>query len=99
MGATPEAKVKRAVSKILKHSKRCYYFMPVQTGYGSPTLDYLGSSDGRAFAIETKAPGKTPTTRQKAIINEMVAAGMKVFVIDGLPKDLEELRLWLWIER
>ena len=59
------------------------------------TLDYLGSSKGRAFAIETKAPGKKPTVRQNEIINEMILAKMKVFVIDGLPKDYEELRLWL----
>jgi hypothetical protein len=70
--------------------------MPVQTGYGSPTLDYLGSSRGRAFAIETKAPGKKPTVRQKAIIKEMEHAGMKVFVIAGNPKEYEELRLWLY---
>lgn len=93
-GNTPEGKVKRRVSQILKRADACYYFMPVQTGYGSPTLDYLGSSRGRAFAIETKAPGKKPTIRQKAIINEMKMAEMKVFVIDGEPAQYEELRLW-----
>lgn len=96
MANTPEGKVKRRVSQILKHSDCCYYFMPVQTGYGSPTLDYLGGSRGRAFAIETKGPGKNPTVRQLAIIREMEAAEMKVFVIDGDPKDYEELRLWLF---
>lgn len=96
MGNTPEAKVKRHVSQILKRAEEVYYFMPVQTGYGSPTLDYLGCSRGRAFAIETKAPGKTPTTRQWAIINEMKLTGMKVFVIDGLPYQYEELRVWLY---
>lgn len=93
---TPEGKVKRQVTKLLKAATEVYYFMPVQTGYGSPTLDYLGSSRGRAFAIETKAPGKEPTMRQKAIINEMKAAGMKVFVIAGNPQEYEELRLWLF---
>jgi hypothetical protein len=94
MALTPEGRVKRRVSQILKRADACYYFMPVQTGYGSPTLDYLGSSKGRAFAIETKAPGKKPTVRQMAIINEMKVAGMKVFVIDGEPNQYEELRLW-----
>ena len=70
--------------------------MPVQTGYGSLTLDYLGSSRGRAFAIETKAPGKKPTMRQEAIIKEMERANMKVFVIAGDPAEYEELRLWLF---
>jgi phospholipase/lecithinase/hemolysin len=96
MALTPEGKVKRQVTKLLKAATGVYYFMPVQTGYGSPTLDYLGSSRGRAFAIETKAPGKEPTMRQKAIINEMKAAGMKVFVIAGNPQEYEELRLWLF---
>jgi len=96
MADTPEGKVKRRVSFILKHSPEVYYFMPVQTGYGSPTLDYLGSSRGRAFAIETKAPGKHPTVRQLAIIREMEKAGMKVFVIAGDPIQYEELRLWLY---
>ena len=96
MGATPEGKVKRRVSQILKHSDCCYYFMPVQTGYGSPTLDYLGSSKGRAFAIETKAPGKKLTARQAVIKKEMDDAGMRTFVIAGAPLEYEELRLWLF---
>lgn len=95
MAQTPEGKVKRAITDILKRSPECYYFMPVQTGYGSPTLDYLGGSKGRAFAIEAKAPGKKPTTRQLAIITTMERAGMKVFVIDGDPFDLETLERWL----
>ena len=96
MAGTPEGKVKRYVTNILKRADAVYYFMPVQTGYGSPTLDYLGSSRGRSFAIETKAPGKKPTLRQLAIIREMEMAEMKVFVIDGQPAQYEELRLWLF---
>lgn len=96
MAGTPEGKVKRHVSQVLKRAEEVYYFMPVQTGYGSPTLDYLGSSRGRAFAIETKAPGKVPTVRQEAIIKEMQAAGMQVFVIDGQPYQYEALRIWLY---
>jgi hypothetical protein len=96
MAGTPEGRVKRRVSQILKRADSCYYFMPVQTGYGSPTLDYLGTSRGRGFAIETKAPGKKPTVRQFAIIKEMERAEMKVFVIDGMPEQYEALRLWLF---
>ena len=96
MAGTPEGRIKRRVSQILKRADSCYYFMPVQTGYGAPTLDYLGSSRGRAFAIETKAPGKVPTMRQEAIIQEMERAKMRVFVIDGNPNDYEALRLWLY---
>ena len=95
MADTPEGKVKRKVSALLKAADGVYYFCPVQTGFGMSTLDYLGSSRGRAFAIETKAPGKKPTMRQKVIINEMKLASIRVFVIDGNPKEYEELRLWL----
>lgn len=94
MANTPEGKVKRKVSQILKGAEELYYFMPVQTGYGSPTLDYLGCSRGRAFAIETKAPGKKPTARQVAIMQEMLAAGMAVFVIDGQDHQYEALKQW-----
>lgn len=94
MANTPEGKVKRKVSTILKAAQEVYYFMPVQTGYGSPTLDYLGCSKGRAFAIETKAPGKKLTVRQEAIRKEMERAGMKVFVIDGTPSHYEGLKKW-----
>lgn len=96
MASTPEGRVKSKITHILKQAESCYYFMPVQTGYGSPTLDYLGCCNGVAFAIEAKAPGKKPTKRQEAIIKGMKTCGMKVFVIDGLPADFENLRLWLW---
>ena len=96
MASTPEGRVKKRVTQIIKRASDVYYFMPVQTGYGSPTLDYLGCSRGRAFAIETKAPGKKPTARQEAIIKEMESAGMKVFVIAGNPEEYEALRLWLF---
>jgi hypothetical protein len=76
----PEARVKRSVKETLKRHS-AYYFMPVQMGYGAPTLDFLGCHKGRAFAIETKAPGKTLTPRQEQTIGEMLRAGMKVFVI------------------
>ena len=96
MANTPEAKVKRKVSQLLKRAEECYYFMPVQSGYGSSTLDYLGISKGRGFAIETKAPGKEPTMRQKIIIREILESGGKIFVISGEPKQYEELRIWLF---
>ncbi len=97
MAQTPEGKVKNAVKKVLTDSKRwskIYQFWPVQTGYGAATLDCLGCYQGRAFAIETKAPGGKPTTRQKLTIREMEAADMTVFVIDG-KEGLGDLEMWL----
>lgn len=92
MAQTPEGKVKAKVSGLLKATPACYYFMPVQGGFGAATLDYLGSHMGRFFAIETKAPGKKPTSRQVQTISTLERAGAKVFVIDG---DIMELAHWL----
>jgi hypothetical protein len=92
MAQTPEGRVKQKVSGLLKATPGVFYDMPVPSGYGGSTLDYIGCYLGRFFAVETKAPGKKPTARQKQIIARMQAAGAKVFVIDG---DLTELEDWL----
>lgn len=89
---TPEGKVKARIKKILDAQIGMYYFMPVQNGMGQPSLDYVGWHHGLPFAIEAKAPGNTPTQRQEATIQKMVAAGARVFVIDGTMDELEE---WL----
>jgi hypothetical protein len=91
MAATPEAKVKKRVTDVLKdYGKYVWYNMPVPTMYSAASLDYLcavafgGNRDmALSFAIETKAPGKRPTPRQEACIAAMRERGIKVFVIDG----------------
>ena len=92
MATTPEGKVKKTVSTLLKSVDGLFYTMPVPSGFGESTLDYIGCYRGKYFAVETKAPGKKPTDRQQAIIAKMRAAGGAVFVIDG---DLTELKLWI----
>jgi len=92
---TPEGKVKAKVSALLKTYKGLFYTMPVPSGYGESTLDYLGCYRGWFFAIETKAPaGGTPepTARQKEIIRKMREAGASVFVTDG---NLSAIQNWL----
>lgn len=88
---TPEGKVKAAVDRLLKQHA-AYYLKPVQGGYGAPALDYHGVHRGFGFAIETKAPGKTPSPRQINTAKAIHAAGGTVFLIDG---DLTELSNWL----
>lgn len=99
---TPEGKVKERVKKILKPFKpKLYAHWPVQTGYGAPTLDCNGAINGRAFSIETKAPGKHLTPQQEATKAEKEAAGIKVFVVgeklmdDGYYTGEAELFSWL----
>ena len=77
---TPEGKVKAKVKRLLQ-KYGCYQFWPVQTGYGAPTLDCLGCHNGFFFGIETKAPGKRPTPRQRLTIEDMEAAEGVVFVV------------------
>lgn len=89
---TPEGRVKQAVTRLLSKYRDIYFWMPVQTGYGSRSLDYLGCYRGRFFAVETKAPGKKPTPLQHHTIGKMTNAGATVFVIDG---DVSELKQWL----
>jgi len=101
MSRTPEGKVKRKVSELLSKQKRMYYEMPVPSGFGKTTLDYIGCHYGRFFAIETKAPGGKPTDRQSTTIAQMEASGAKVFVVIG-DEGMQELTDWLtegdWLE-
>lgn len=92
MATTPEGKVKKKVSDLLKGTPGVYYWMPVPGGFGESTLDYIGCHNGRFFAVETKKPGAKPTPRQLQIIASIQRAGGKTFVIDG---DTTELELWL----
>lgn len=89
---TPEGKVKDAVKAFLKE-RGAYFFMPVQTGYGSPCLDFIGFYKGKGFAIETKRKGGRITPRQKYTADEMVRAGAAVWVVDD-SADLKYLELW-----
>lgn len=93
MATTPEGAIKKEVRRVLDQFP-VYYFMPVQHGYGSSTLDFLCCHVGRFFAIEAKAPGKHPTERQLMIMATMKSCHGKVFVIDDV-KGCQMLRAWL----
>lgn len=93
---TPEGYVKAAVNRLLAKYKGIYRFMPVPAGYGAPTLDYLVCANGRFIGIETKAPGKKPTGRQRMTIVDILAAGGMCFVIDGIDSpELQSLETYL----
>lgn len=78
-----ESAVKRRVSRALDRYDNCWHFMPVQTGYGSPVLDYVVCINGRFVAIETKREKGKLTARQHEIAQELVRAGALVYVICG----------------
>lgn len=79
---TPEGRVKKQVKAALdKLGADCWRFMPVQTGFGAPALDFLLSIRGRFVAIETKAPGKKLTPLQEGTKAAIEAAGGIVLVV------------------
>lgn len=95
MSSTPEGKVKRKISNLLKtYAPDLWYDMPVPSGFGKSTLDYVCCYYGRFFSIEAKAAGKKPTERQNAMIRQMEAAGGKTFVVSD-EESLDTLRQWL----
>lgn len=70
-----EAAVKKAVKKYLE-SIGAYYFMPVQMGYGSTTVDFLVCHRGKFYGIETKREGKDKASAsQDAVMKRIIAAG------------------------
>lgn len=93
---TPEGKVKKKVSAILKgYSEGIYYNMPVPSGYGESMLDYVGCARGAFFMIETKANDK-PTPLQNLCKRRVLNAGGRVFVIRNVDDpELDVLVAWL----
>lgn len=95
---TPEGKVKDAVKKVLGvFGDKIDGFWPVPSGYGESHLDYVGCVNGFFLSIETKAPGKKPTPRQKERKRRVELAGGKVFIIDGTTNTDTFADLTTWI--
>jgi len=80
---TPEGQVKALVKKRLKlEFPSAFVRWPVQNGMGQPMLDCHFTHRGLAFVIETKAPGKKLTDRQKTTVAEIQDARGPVYVVD-----------------
>lgn len=85
--STPEGRVKSAVKKIIdKYGSKIDSFWPVPSGYGESHLDCILCVNGFFVSIETKAPGKKPTPRQKYRIETVTQANGVALVIDGTGK-------------
>lgn len=82
MAATPEAKVKAKIKKILK-DHNVYYAMPIGSGYGNSGVpDFLCCVGGKFVAIEAKANGGKPTALQEKNLREINQTGGIGVVID-----------------
>ena len=78
-----ESDVKKAVKDIVKGmAPNAYVFMPVQSGYGSPDLDFIITINGFDLRIETKVAPKKVTPRQMNTTILMGPAGITVLWID-----------------
>ena len=78
-----ERHVKAALKKRLTELG-AYYFMPVQRGLGTVSIDFVICYQGRFIGIEAKRPGGVLRPLQKITIEGMRAAGARVFVIDNV---------------
>lgn len=90
MAATPEAKVKKQIRKILD-AHGVYYAMPIGSGYGNSGVpDFLACSNGRFIAIEAKAGKNQPTLLQQDNLRRINAAGGVALVINETNLDTLE---------
>jgi Holliday junction resolvase len=82
MAATPEAKVKAKVTKLLK-ARGAYYFYPVTGGYGgSGVPDIIACHRGRFIGIECKAGKNKPTKLQARNLEQIKYTGGFALVIN-----------------
>jgi len=90
---TPEAKVKKKVTEILKEYG-AYYFYPVTGGYGMSGIpDIVCCYNGRFFAVECKAGGNTTTALQDKNIRQIRECGGTALVINE--HNIEDVRTWM----
>ena len=84
MAMTPEAKVKKQVTRQLD-AMGAYYFYPVTGGYGrSGVPDIVGCFQGLFFGIECKAGKNKPTPLQDKNLKDIrKAGGMDMVINEG----------------
>ena len=89
---TPEAKVKRVITKQLKEMG-AYYFYPATGGYGrSGVPDIVGCYRGRFFGIECKAGKNKPTALQQKNLDDIASTeGIALLINEANMKDVTHL--------
>lgn len=90
MAATPEAKVKAQIRKILD-TTRAYYAMPIGSGYGNSGVpDFLVCHKGQFVGIEAKAGKGKTTALQEAHLSKIRDSGGIALVVNE--SNLDELK-------
>ena len=92
MAATPEKKVKDAVTKILKQ-RGAYYFFPVTGGFGRSGIpDIIACYEGNFLGIECKAGKNKPTALQEQEMKKIGdAQGVAIWVNENNVDDVTKL--------
>ena len=96
MTMTPEAKVKKQVTRQLD-AMGAYYFYPVTGGYGrSGVPDIVGCYQGLFFGIECKAGTNKPTPLQDKNLKDIRKAGGMDMVVneDNMSDVSQSLTAW-----
>jgi len=79
---TPEGKVKKKVTDLLK-KLGLYYFCPQTGGYGkSGVPDIIICANGNFIAVECKAGDNKPTALQYAQLEKIRAAGGRAWIVN-----------------
>lgn len=88
--ATPEAKVKQSVSKILKEHEVTYFYVP-QNAYSNSAIGYPDicayTASGVHFTIEVKAGSNGLSPRQKIWKEKLLSLGVNYFLFRGTADD------------
>jgi Holliday junction resolvase len=92
MAMTPEAKVKKVVTKQLKQLG-AFYFYPVTGGWGRGGIpDIIGCYKGHFFGIECKAGKNAPTFLQfKSLQDIRKAGGLSLIVNENNMTDVSNV--------
>ena len=89
---TPEGLTKADIKKYLDGNRPdCYYFMPVQMGYGKRTLDFLICWRGQFIACEAKKKGGKAQAFQRKIARDINAAGGIALIVDRIEQLIDQL--------
>lgn len=96
MAATPEAKVKAQVKRILDEHG-VYHFSPFQAGMGRAGIpDIICCCDGSFLAIECKAgKGKTTPLQERELTSIRAHGGVALVINEDNLDDLRKAIKWL----
>jgi len=90
---TAENLVKREIKRGLT-ARGIWFFMPVQTGYGRRSVDFICCWQGLFLAIEAKAGENKLGRQQQATLEEIKEAGGRAVIAYSWDDVEEALERW-----